>query len=70
MLLVDVVRDRETGYELEAVDDPSYFPGRCVQVLLKGRKIGNFGVLHPTVLANFHLQMPCSVLEISIEPML
>ena len=70
MQLDDVLRDRESGYELEAVDEPSFFPGRCVQVLLRGSKIGHFGVLHPTVLANFHLPMPCSVLEISIEPML
>ena len=70
MMLVDVQRDRESGYELEAVDGPTFFPERCVQVLLRGNKIGHFGVLHPTVLANFHLPMPCSVLEISIEPLL
>ena len=68
MVLVGVNRGR--GYELEATEDPSFFPGRCVQVQLNGKSIGKFGVLHPTVLANFHLPMPCSVLEINIEPML
>lgn len=32
--------------------------------------IGSLGILHPSVLANFELVRPCSVLEIDIEPFL
>lgn len=32
--------------------------------------IGSLGILHPTVLENFSLVNPCSVLEINVEPFL
>jgi len=32
--------------------------------------IGSLGILHPSVLVNFELVRPCSVLEIDIEPFL
>lgn len=32
--------------------------------------LGSLGILHPSVLANFELVRPCSVLEIDIEPLL
>jgi phenylalanyl-tRNA synthetase beta chain len=32
--------------------------------------IGSLGILHPSVLANFELTRPCSVLEIDVEPFL
>lgn len=35
-----------------------------------GKKIGKIGVLHPDVITKFELTMPCSSLEINIEPFL
>lgn len=32
--------------------------------------IGSLGILHPTVLENYSLVNPCSVLEINVEPFL
>jgi phenylalanyl-tRNA synthetase beta chain len=32
--------------------------------------IGSLGILHPSVLENFSLVNPCSVLEINVEPFL
>lgn len=57
-----------TGYYLESNDDPSYFPGRCANIVHKGTVIGRVGVLHPTVLHAFELTYPCSAIEICIEP--
>lgn len=66
-------------YYVEAADCPSYFPGRGAQIVLEKleagtgsskRVIGTLGVLHPTVLHNFELSFPASVVEINIEPFL
>ena len=50
--------------------DPSYFPGRCADIIMLGKKIGRLGVVHPEVLGNFELNMPCAALEINVEPFL
>jgi len=67
MLLLGVSLSAENGYSIQAADDPAYFDGRCAKVLYKKNEIGKFGVLHPEVLNNFELGLPCSALEISIE---
>ena len=67
MQLLEVPWDRQTGYYLQARDDPAYFPGRCASVLYKGAAIGRIGVLHPTVLQAFELTTPCSVVEFNME---
>ncbi|KAL1374345.1 hypothetical protein pipiens_018131 [Culex pipiens pipiens] len=67
MQLLEVPWDKEQGYFLRAVDDPSYFPGRCAAIVYKGTDIGRIGVLHPTVLAAFELTTPCSVVEFNME---
>lgn len=52
--------------------DSAYFPGRCANVMLKRNgvavTIGKIGVLHPSVLKNFEVTNPCSVVEVFIEP--
>jgi len=37
--------------------------------LLKGKKVGSMGVIHPEVIGNFELKYPVSALEIDFEPM-
>lgn len=49
---------------------PAFFPGRCAEVFARGQSIGKLGVLHPDVITKFELNMPCSALEINIEPFL
>uniref|UniRef100_A0A803T908 Phenylalanine--tRNA ligase beta subunit n=1 Tax=Anolis carolinensis TaxID=28377 RepID=A0A803T908_ANOCA len=68
MQLLDVSPSKENGYYIKASEDPAFFPGRCAEIFAKGRSIGNLGVLHPDVITKFELTMPCSVLEITIEP--
>ncbi|VDP90225.1 unnamed protein product [Echinostoma caproni] len=63
--------DKSTGltYELQAAEDPTFFPGRCANVLLSpgNRVIGRLGVIHPEVLHHFELTMPCSSLDLDLE---
>lgn len=62
--------DKKNGYYLLAEDDPTYFPQRCAKIMLNGNVIGKMGVLHPDVIHKFDLHLPCSALEITIEPFL
>lgn len=57
-------------YEIRKSDDPAMFPGRAADIFLDGKKLGVFGIVHPSVLDNFEISSPCTVLEIDIEPFL
>ncbi|KAF7258000.1 hypothetical protein EG68_08208 [Paragonimus skrjabini miyazakii] len=61
--------DQAPMYDLEATADPTYFSGRCADVVLGStrRVVGRLGVIHPDVLRNFELTMPCSALELDLE---
>lgn len=50
--------------------DPTFFSGRCAELIVRGKSIGFFGVIHPEVLSKFELPNPCAALEITIEPFL
>ena len=61
---------KQLVYEIRKSEDAALLPGRAADVLLNGKKIGVFGIVHPTVLAKFTIPTPCTVLEIDIEPFL
>jgi phenylalanyl-tRNA synthetase beta chain len=48
------------GYFLREIDEPTFFPGRSAAIYLrlggKARRIGELGVLHPSVLEKFELK--------------
>ncbi|XP_015246039.1 PREDICTED: phenylalanine--tRNA ligase beta subunit [Cyprinodon variegatus] len=48
----------------------TFFPGRCAEIFLRGKSVGRLGVLHPDVIGRFELTLPCSALEMDIEPFL
>ena len=49
------------------ITDPTYFPGRCADIIVKGKSVGRLGVLHPDVITKFELNLPCAALEINLE---
>ncbi|KAL4779677.1 hypothetical protein BJX76DRAFT_340076 [Aspergillus varians] len=61
----------DSRYWIEELDDPTYFHGHsaAIHVRIGGKDltIGSFGVLHPTVLENYEMKYPVSVLEMNIE---
>lgn len=59
---------RNIDFSLTFFTGTAFFPGRCAEVFVKGQSIGKLGVVHPDVITKFELTMPCSVLEINIEP--
>ncbi|EPQ18477.1 Phenylalanyl-tRNA synthetase beta chain [Myotis brandtii] len=71
MQLLDVPPgEKKRGYVIKASEGPAFFPGRCAEVFARGQSVGKLGVLHPDVITKFELNMPCSALEINIEPFL
>lgn len=59
--------DGNKGYYIKAIEDPTYFPGRCADIIVKGKSVGRLGVLHPDVITKFELNLPCAALEINLE---
>ncbi|KAF5138561.1 Phenylalanine--tRNA ligase beta subunit [Metarhizium anisopliae] len=59
------------GYWIEELKEETFFPGHAAAVHLrlggKDRRIGEFGIIHPTVLEKFDLRYPVSTLEINLE---
>jgi len=57
-------------YSLEEVDDPRFIPGRAGAVIYKGRRVGLVGEIHPAVLANWGIQMPCAGAELELDALM
>lgn len=70
MQLLDVKPGSNHGYHIQEAEDSTFFPGRCAEIFSRGKSIGHFGVLHPDVINRFELTMPCSAIDIDIEPFL
>uniref|UniRef100_A0A3B4ZCQ0 Phenylalanine--tRNA ligase beta subunit n=1 Tax=Seriola lalandi dorsalis TaxID=1841481 RepID=A0A3B4ZCQ0_SERLL len=70
MQLLEVKSACGEGYHIQAADDSTFFPGRCAEIFVRGKSVGRLGVLHPDVINRFELTMPCSALEMDIEPFL
>jgi phenylalanyl-tRNA synthetase beta chain len=57
-------------YEVDESTDPRFIPGRAASILYKGKPIGVFGEIHPEVLENWDIAMPCTAGELDIEALL
>ena len=58
------------GYYIRQGNDPTFFPGRAADIVAYGQVVGSIGVLHPEVITAFDLTLPCSAMEINVEPFL
>lgn len=54
-------------YEVTESDDPRFIPGRQAAIMANGKKIGIFGEVHPQVLENWAIAVPCVGGEIDLE---
>jgi phenylalanyl-tRNA synthetase beta chain len=55
--------------QLTPLEDPRFLPGRAAEIRVKGRKVGVMGEVHPRVLENWGIQMPCAAFEVSLDLM-
>lgn len=60
-------------FTLRKSSHPSYFPGRCADIVLHRMAqqdevvIGQFGILHPDVINQFDIPYVCSAIELNLE---
>jgi phenylalanyl-tRNA synthetase beta chain len=57
-------------YSLAAAEDGRFVPGRAAVVNYRGKEIGRFGEIHPAVLENWGITVPCVAGEIDLEALI
>ncbi|MCL2831759.1 MAG: phenylalanine--tRNA ligase subunit beta [Treponema sp.] len=57
-------------YTVEETADPRFIAGRAASVMYGGKSIGVYGEIHPEVLENWGIVVPCIAAEIDIEALL
>jgi len=57
----------EKSYRMVPSSNPTFFSGRCADIVYRGKVIGVFGIVHPKVLAHYGIPFPCSAVELCIE---
>lgn len=55
------------NYEVKESTDPRFIVGRQAEIMANGKKIGIFGEIHPEVLENWAITVPCVGGEIDLE---
>ena len=58
------------AYRLHPNSHPSFLEGRVAQILVGDQPIGLIGELHPEVLERWQISMPCSMFELTLDPLL
>lgn len=57
-------------YNVAEAEDPRFIPGRQAKILKDGKAIGIFGEIHPQVLENWQITVPCTACELDLEELL
>ena len=57
-------------YKVEECEDPRFIPGRQAAVMVNGKKVGVFGEVHPQVLENWSITVPCVAGEFNLEELM
>ena len=57
-------------YEVKEVEDPRFIPGRQAAILVNGKQVGIFGEVHPQVLENWQITVPCVAGEVNLEELM
>ena len=55
--------------KLVPLEDPRFIPGRAAEIQVGGRRAGIMGELHPRVLSNWGIEMPCAAVELCLDVM-
>ncbi|MBI2084754.1 MAG: phenylalanine--tRNA ligase subunit beta [Candidatus Aenigmarchaeota archaeon] len=61
-----LMKQMSVDYKLEEASSTAFILGRQANILVENKVIGHFGELHPQVLENWGLEMPCAAFEISL----
>ncbi len=61
-----VIRERRIEYEVAESNDPAFIEGRRADILIRGKKAGVLGEIHPGVISNFGLEQPIIGFELGL----
>ena len=62
--------DVEEDASHDGDSDTRFIPGRVAAIIYKGKKIGVFGEIHPEVLENWGITVPCIAGEIDLDALI
>ena len=65
---LDSIRAEDVTFEPEK-DNPSYHPGRCAKVYIRGQEVGILGQVHPLVAANYGVDTEMYCAELKFAPL-
>jgi phenylalanyl-tRNA synthetase beta chain len=54
-------------YSIKRKNHPTFIPGRCGEIVVKGKSIGIIGEVHPKILENFGISVPVSGFDFYVE---
>ena len=54
-------------YEVSESSDPRFISGRQAAIIVNGKQVGIFGEIHPAVLENWSISVPCVAGELDLE---
>ncbi len=54
-------------YSLEEAEDPRFISGRCANIVSCGKLVGIMGEIHPAVLENWGIGVPCTAAEVNLD---
>ncbi|MCR5724438.1 MAG: phenylalanine--tRNA ligase subunit beta [Treponema sp.] len=57
-------------YEVKEAEDPRFIPGRQAAIIVNGKQAGIFGEIHPQVLENWQIGVPCAAGELDLEALM
>ena len=57
-------------YDLQPIAHPSFIDGRIGKIAVDGHALGVMGEIHPRILENWQIEMPCTVFELDLDKML
>ncbi|MCL2175101.1 MAG: phenylalanine--tRNA ligase subunit beta [Treponema sp.] len=57
-------------YDVQESSDSRFIPGRAAAIICNGKQAGVFGELHPEVLENWGVTVPCTAGEIDLDTLL
>jgi phenylalanyl-tRNA synthetase beta chain len=61
-----LMRELGVSWKVKPIEHPSFLRGRAAELLVKGRRLGIIGEVHPEVILGFELEHPVAAFELDL----
>ena len=62
-----LLRELGVAFDVRAIEHPSFIDGRVAEILVKEKRLGIIGELHPEVILGFELEHPIAAFELDLR---